>query len=311
MPELPEVQTTVNGIRRYLKGKRIVGIWTDYGGAFHEGKSNIKNIKYFLSFSKEVNGKTITDASRIGKNVLIHLTSNLTIVIHMKMTGHIMYGLYEKKGNSWRAREKGPLRDDPFNKWIHLVFELDDTKHLVLSDLRKFARVNVVPTDKALSSDDLKVIGPDPLDKKLTYDSFKNQLLKRSHGKIKEVLMNQNILAGIGNIYSDEMLWRAGIHPLSEPNALNDTIFKKLFSAMREVLLKGIDFGGDSMSDYRNILGERGTFQAQHEAYRRTGKPCRKRDCPGIIERLKVGGRSGHFCPVHQKLFLSMNHSKK
>jgi formamidopyrimidine-DNA glycosylase len=303
MPELPEVQTTVNGIKRYAAQKRIISAWTDYDSAFHAGKSNIKNKKYFTNFKKEVEGKTITNASRIGKNVLIHLSENKTIIIHMKMTGHVMYGRYEKHGSTWRASDPGPLRDDPFNKWIHFVLELNDGKHLVLSDLRKFARVHVANTDSLSADDDMGEIGPDPLDKKFTFEVFKARLMKRPSGKIKQVLLEQSIIAGIGNIYSDEMLWRASIHPLSEPKAIPEDQLKKLYSACKEVLTRGIDFGGDSMSDYRNILGERGKFQAEHNAYQRTGLPCRKRGCPGIISRLKVGGRSAHFCPVHQKLF--------
>ncbi len=303
MPELPEVQTTVNGIKRYLLDKHIVSVWTDYDSPFHVGKQNIKNKNYFKTFKKEVVNKKIINSSRIGKNVLIHLSGGKTIIIHMKMTGHLMFGLYEKQGSTWVAKDPGPLRDDPFNKWIHLVLVLENGKQLVLSDLRKFARVNVVDSTTLSEDEDIGAIGPDPLDKKFTPEIFKKRLLKRPQGKIKQVLLEQSLIAGIGNIYSDEMLWRAGIHPLSLPQALNEKLFKKLFVAMQEVLTQGIDFGGDSMSDYRNILGERGRFQSTHEAYRRTGQKCRKRGCTGTIARIKVGGRSGHFCPVHQKLY--------
>ena len=113
--------------------------------------------------------------------------------------------------------------------------------------------------------------------------------------------MDQTILAGMGNIYSDEILWRVGINPEKKISSIKEADFKKMFKAMRETLTKGIDFGGDSMSDYRNIYGEKGKFQLHHEAYRRTGEKCRKKGCKGIILRKMVGGRSAHFCSVHQK----------
>ena len=114
--------------------------------------------------------------------------------------------------------------------------------------------------------------------------------------------MDQSVIAGVGNIYSDEALWRAGIHPEERVRDIDEAKLKSLYTATIEVLKKGIDFGGDSMSDYRNIDGERGEFQEKHEAYRRTGKPCMKRGCSGTIQRKIVGGRSAHFCSVHQRL---------
>jgi formamidopyrimidine-DNA glycosylase len=176
--------------------------------------------------------------------------------------------------------------------------------------MRKFARVSVVETSSLPHADDLDSIGPDPLNRDFTYKVFKGRLLKRPAGKIKQALMEQKLIAGIGNIYSDEILWRAGVHPLSIVKAIPEAELKKMYEATGETLKRGIDFGGDSMSDYRNILGEPGKFQSKHEAYRRTGKPCNKKGCPGVIERLKIGGRSGHFCSVHQKLFLPSKHSK-
>jgi len=112
--------------------------------------------------------------------------------------------------------------------------------------------------------------------------------------------MDQEIISGIGNIYSDEMLWSAGIHPLSVASKIPLPQLKLLYKAMLEVLHKGIDFGGDSDSDYRNIYGERGKFQHKHNAYRRTGQPCPKRNCDGTIRRLVIGGHSAHFCDKHQ-----------
>ncbi len=300
MPELPEVQTTVDGIDKTLRGLTIRDVWTDYNSPFHSQKSNIKNPTYFKLFKKAVVGKKILGGTRRGKNVLIPLSGGETILVHMKMTGHLLYGKFSQSNSAWRAVETGPLQD-PFNKFIHLVFSLSDGKSLALSDMRKFAKDCLVEKDKLIHHPDLAHLGPEPLDKKFTAEVLHTQLLKRPNAKIKQALMDQTLVAGIGNIYSDEILWVVGIHPESKVSKIPQKKFQEIFSASRVLLSKGIDFGGDSMSDYRNLFGERGRFQAEHRAYRLTGKKCLKKGCGGVIQRLKVGGRSAHFCSLHQK----------
>jgi formamidopyrimidine-DNA glycosylase len=302
MPELPEVQTTVDGLNKTVKGKKIVGVWTDYKSAFHKGKENVKNPEFFIPFKKSITGATIVRARRRGKNILIELSVGKTILIHMKMTGHLMYGKYKKTQASkdpWKPVHEGPLTD-PFNKWIHLVFTLENNHHLVFSDLRKFATVTLIPTGKPGADEELRHLGPEALG-----ISVKNfvQLFEKERRPIKQVLMDQEVLAGIGNIYSDEMLWLAGIHPLSIPRRISVSALKALFKSMHAVLEKGINFGGDSTSDYRNIHGERGSFQHKHNAYQKTGTRCTKHGCKGTIKRIVIAQRSGHFCSAHQKLF--------
>ncbi len=303
MPELPEVQTTVDGINAEIKGLKIDDVWTDYGSSFHAGKNNIKNPKYFALFKKDVANTKVTHASRQGKNVLIHLSNHKTVLIHMKMTGHLMYGKYILKNKEWKPVAKdGPLLD-PYNKYIHLVFIFSNKHHLVFSDLRKFAKVFIFNTEDEHKIEDLMHLGPDPLKSDFTEKIMIERLQKKQKTPMKQVLMDQHIISGIGNIYSDEMLWESGISPLSKPSKVPLSEYKKLFKAMKVVLKKGIDFGGDSDSDYRNIYGERGKFQHRHNAYRRTGKPCTKKGCNGTIQRKMIGGRSGHFCDTHQILY--------
>jgi formamidopyrimidine-DNA glycosylase len=303
MPELPEVQTTVNGIKEHAVGLRIVDVWTDYNSPFHKTKDNIKNPKFFAFFKKEIVGATITDASRRAKNILIHLDNENTILIHMKMTGHVLYGTYvfNKKKKEWMATQEGPLRD-PFNRFIHLVFTLSNKKHLVLSDMRKFAKVTLFKTEHLHIADDLEHIGPEPLSPSFTVKDFEERLNMRPNGKIKPVLMDQTIIAGIGNIYSDEMLWDAGIHPELPVSKLTKTDFKKMYDAMKKILNRSISLGGDSMSDYRNLKGEKGGFHPYHNAYMQTGKPCTRKGCKGTIRRKKVAGRSAHYCDLHQSM---------
>jgi len=306
MPELPEVQTTVNGLNTYLKGLIISDVWTNYNNisGFHTDKDHIKDPKFFTHFKKQVVGKKILGAKRRAKNILIELDNEGIILVHLKMTGHLMYGTYifdtKDKKDPWKGVSPESLKD-PFNRHIRLIFTLSNGKYLALSDMRRFAKVTYIPKDQIESTLHLKDLGPEPLDKNSTASLFKERLVKRQNGKIKTVLLDPKIVVGIGNIYSDEILWRASIHPERMVKNINDKEFKIMFEATRETLKKGIDFGGDSMSDYRNILGERGRFQAEHKAYRKTGTKCEKRGCRGVITRKIVGARSAHFCNAHQK----------
>lgn len=307
MPELPEVQTTVNGLNKTVVGKKITDVWTDIAVAkpslphFNE---STKSNAFFTLFKKAVIGKKFLRVERRAKNILLHLNGGNTILIHMKMTGHLLYGKYifDKKIKTWIPDpvEKNDALRDPFNNYIHTVFTLSNRHHLVLSDLRKFAKITYFPT-KNIQQTVLTNLGPEPLNRSLTFSIFTTQLYKRNASPIKKVLMDQECIAGIGNIYSDEMLWIAGIHPLRRIKDISLKEMKLLYTAMKKVLKKGIDLGGDSTSDYRDIFGRPGKFQGKHEAYRRTGEQCRKRNCAGIIKRIVFIGRGAHFCPVHQQ----------
>ena len=325
MPELPEVHTTATMLNRLTKNQTVKDVWTDYHSLYHLGKKNIKDKIYFKEFCKAVIGKKILGVRRRAKNVLIDLSGNITVLIHMKMTGHLLYGKYKRDTNPparhrqakalaggrihandtnnkeiWKAVEKGPLQD-PYNRFIHLVFTLSNGKHIALSDVRKFAKVMYFETDK--HPEDMLALGPEPLLEDFSYSVFEKQILKRPKGKIKQVLMDQTLIAGIGNIYSDEILFAAGVHPASTIQKIPEDKRRKIFKYIKTILKKGIKFKGDSMSDYRMPTGERGGFQYHHKAYRQTGKTCPKPNCKGKIEKIKVGGRSAHFCAAHQKKY--------
>jgi formamidopyrimidine-DNA glycosylase len=281
MPELPEVTTTVNGLNKVLPNLEITAVWSDYFlRTASKRADNIKNKKYFEKFKKEIIGQKIKNCERRGKNVLINLTGNKTVLVHMKMTGHFLY--------------------DRRDKFIHLDFSLSNGKHLTFSDMRKFAKIFLFETDKKNELADLKTLGPEPLDN-LSFQTFQSRILKKTKSKIKTVLMDQSVVAGIGNIYSDEILWQAGVRPERAVGKISVAEMKKIWSAMKKILRQSISLGGDSMSDYRNIHDEKGKFQNMHKAYRRAGKKCSKNGCGGIIKRMIIGGRSAHFCPVHQK----------
>ncbi|HEY4512727.1 MAG TPA: bifunctional DNA-formamidopyrimidine glycosylase/DNA-(apurinic or apyrimidinic site) lyase [Candidatus Paceibacterota bacterium] len=304
MPELPEVQITVNGLNNYLKGLKITAVWTNYNSAYHIGKDNIKNPKYFEYFKKEIVGKKIIGARRVAKNVIITLSNGSTILIHMKMTGHLLYGNYvfEKsdKKDPWKGVSPKALTDS-FNRHIRLVFSLSNKKYLALSDVRRFAKITHIREKDIEKTTHLEKLGPEPLAENFTNEKFLSRLTLRPNMKIKQALIEQSLISGIGNIYSDELLWRADVLPTRKVKSIRPAEFKKMYKAMKTVLKAGIDFGGDSMSDYRNLLGERGCFQEKHRAYRKTGEKCSKKGCNGIILRTIIGARSTHFCNKHQK----------
>lgn len=284
MPELPEVETTVKGLRETIVGFVIKNVWTDLSTKDKRQRDTIANPRYFKIFKKEVLNKKILSIERRAKNILINISGGKTILIHLKMTGYLFYG------------------KNPKIKFAHVVFSLSNKKYLVLSDLRKFGKITLLDTATAHDTKHLNNIGPEPLSPNFNLEKLKVCLNKRPNGKIKTILMDQSIIAGIGNIYSDEILWRAGINPERRVSKITEREYKLILKAIKKILIKSINFGGDSMSDYRNIYGLPGKFQAHHQAYRRIGKKCREKNCKGVIQRKTVSGRSAHFCSVHQKL---------
>lgn len=283
MPELPEVETTVRGLNQKVLNRTFIDVWS--------GANSI--IKKPKNFKELIKGKKIIRAWRRAKNVIIDLSEGYSLLIHQKMTGHLLYGKWNRIGEDWQAPQ-GSL-SDPYNRFLRIIFFLDNGYMLALSDLRKFAKVELWKKEDLL--DFFKSLGPEPLDKDFTKEKFIS-ILKAKKGRIKQVLMDQAVLAGVGNIYSDEALWRAKIHPLRRD--LSEKELSNLCSALKEVLEKGIELGGESFSDYRNIDGKKGRFDLERKAYRREGEKCSR--CQTIIKRIKIGQRSSCFCPYCQKI---------
>ncbi len=285
------METTIRDLRKKVLGRTFLNVWTDFRKA-------IKKPKSFERFKKEIKGKKIRRIWRRGKNIIFDLSHNRSLLIHQKLTGHLLYGKWEFKNGEWKLKTPGPL-GDPMNRFLHLIFWLDNDEMMVLSDLRKFAKAELWVTKELKESELFKNLGPEPLEKDFTFERFREVLLKKK-GKIKQILMDQDIIAGIGNIYSDEILWQAKIHPLKKIGRLGNKELKRTYGAMRKILQKSIDFGGESISDYRKPSGEKGGFDVLRKAYRREGEKCAR--CGTVIERLKIGGRSAHYCPRCQKL---------
>ncbi len=303
MPELPEVETIVRELNKEVKGRKILDAWTDW-------PKIIKLPAGFSNFKKEIINRIIKDIKRRGKNILFYLSDNKIMLIHQKLTGHLLIGKWQfcqfdkqresgLKGNQkWKPEDKNSALTDPVNQYIHVMFWLSGGKMLALSDVRKFAKIMAGDKDKILNSEDLKNLGPEPLNSSLSVEILE-KIMAQKFGIIKEVLMDQKNIAGIGNIYSDEILWEARINPFKKANKLNRDEIKRLYKAIKKILNKAIKYHGDSISDYRDIYGKEGEYQNIQNVYQREGEPCRR--CGTKIVRFKNKGRSGHYCPRCQK----------
>ena len=289
MPELPEVENTVRGLERLIVGRRITGVWSDAPKLIKGGT--------FGKFEKDIKGKKIISLSRRAKNILIHLDEGYLLLIHLKMTGHLMVG-------HWSLPKKGPVRPegdgdllDKVNGYIHVVFMLDDGRMVALSDLRKFAKVVLGKEEEVLKREKMSKIGPEATD--IPLSEFK-KIMSGSKKSVKMVLMDQEKIAGIGNIYSDDILWKAKVHPLRPAGSLSDAEIRSIYKAAKDILSIAIKLGGTSISDYRDVFGGKGGYGDRRLVYRRDGEPCKR--CGSPIKRIKMGGRSARFCPDCQKI---------
>lgn len=291
MPELPEVQTTVNGLQSKVLNRTFVDVWSDW-------EKTVKKPKDFKQFKKELVGKKIVRVWRRAKNVIFELSDGYSLLVHMKMTGHLLVSTWTLKNNTWMSDKKG-FMEDSMNGYLHTMWMLDDGQMIALSDLRKFAKVELWRTNELMQSKDFLGLGPEPLENNFTVEKL-TEVLKNKKGKIKQVLMVPEVIAGIGNIYASESLWWAKIHPERAANSLSQKELVDLYHAIIKVLKVGIDCGGESFSDYRNVNGQKGQFGIERKAYKREKQPCFR--CSTPIKRIMFGGRSAFFCETCQTL---------
>jgi len=275
MPELPEVETVVRSLEKNLAGLIITSV-------------NIlmpKIIRYPKpeNFVEQLVGRQIQKKlGRRGKYILIHLSGGLTLVIHLRMTGRLVY--CEK--------------DYPVEKHTHVIFHLDNGKQLRFSDIRQFGRMQLVPSAGIEALAGIKDLGPEPLDENFTREYLKKEL-RRRRTRIKPLLLDQEFIAGLGNIYADEALFRAKVHPERLAADLNAREVAALHKGIVEVISGGIEHRGTTFRDYVDGEGRSGSFQYHLKVYNREGLPCSR--CGSPITRIKVAGRSSYFCPSCQK----------
>jgi formamidopyrimidine-DNA glycosylase len=275
MPELPEVETVARGLQRRVAGDVIESVWIS--GKKQPLKSSAEEIVSTLE------GSRIALARRVGKHIAIDLekvpqagmpaSPHAQWIVHLGMTGSMLV----------------TTPDMPLEKHTHLVAKLASGKEVRFVDPRMFGKL-------AVTHEPFKAPGSEPLD--IGFEIFVNLFRKRKT-PIKSALLNQSLLSGVGNIYADESLARAGIRPRRRAASLTRAERKKLYDALQKVLNEAIKLGGSSVSDYVDADGERGFFQIRHLVYGREGKPCRK--CKTPIKRIVIAGRSSHYCPKCQR----------
>jgi len=291
MPELPEVETIKNDLSKKIIGAKIVSV-------FPLWEAIVKDIP-FETFAKQVEGKEIVEVERRAKNLIIKLSDGVNLLIHLKMTGHFIVTDENdtvSDDGRWQKTNNKLLLTDRMNQFIRIIFYLDNGKMLAMSDLRKFAYIKLVD-DKELG-EFLDKYGPEPFDKDFTADKLA-EILSKKKTAIKKVLMDQSQIAGVGNIYADEILWASQVHPLSPANKLSRKDVEAIYENTKKILSESLKRRGTSTSDFRDTSGMPGTFGEFRNVYRRTDLPCPV--CGGPIKRITIGGRGTHFCPVCQK----------
>ncbi|MCX6737141.1 MAG: bifunctional DNA-formamidopyrimidine glycosylase/DNA-(apurinic or apyrimidinic site) lyase [Candidatus Parcubacteria bacterium] len=301
MPELPEVYTIVKYLHKTIKGEILKKAWTDTPKILG-GEKSFRNIILRLK------GRGIISVTRVGKNILFNFSGDTTLLAHQKMSGHFLVGHWRKtrkggntiwipSGDKMSLQVKNALQNAS-NRFIHVVIEFKSGKMLALSDMRKFARIEMIESAQIYSKSRLQKLGPDWWDKPLTSQALLIKL-KASKKYLKLFLLDQNIAAGLGNIYVDESLFRAGLSPLRIASSLNLKEVQKLVTAIQKTLALAIINKGTSFSDYRQANGEKGSYQNLLQVYGRKGGKCPR--CRTKLIGIKIGQRSSVYCPSCQK----------
>lgn len=342
MPELPEVETVRRGLNTLIIGRTVTAVDHDTPKGFPNSTADVKD---FLI------GATVTDVRRRAKVLLIDLSTKYTLVIHLKMTGQLVFiagsasRTASPQGRStggaaslWRsARPDGDIPSDkqsakPFvsgqeypddsvrgaldrfgaghpnaslvgelpDKSTRVTLTFADGSHLYFNDQRKFGWMKLMPTLEVPNIDFMKKVGPEPLEADFTPEMFAARFARRPRTSIKAALLDQTVVAGVGNIYADESLWGAKIHPLRQVNTITHEEFQRLYTELRAMMNLAIEKGGSTDKNYVNAEGKRGSYLDFARVFRREGKPCPR--CGTTIIKFKAAGRGTHICPHCQVL---------
>jgi len=274
MPELPEVETIKRTLQPRLAGRKFADIQILLPKIIRTPDPE--------EFIKKLIDKRIVKVSRRGKYLLINIDNGFNLVVHLRMTGRLIY-----------CRP-----DEPISRHTHLIFSLDDGCQLRFADMRQFGRIWLLPTTSLANLAGYKNLGVEPTDEIFTKDFLRKEL-KRRHARIKPLLLDQTFIAGLGNIYTDEVLHRAKINPERLAITLTPRETTRLYHAIQEVIQEGIDNRGTTVRDFIDGDGRAGRYQELLQVYNREGKPCYH--CGQSIVRKKICGRSTYYCPNCQK----------
>lgn len=287
MPELPEVETVRRGLELLIVGRRFQSVSHDNPKSFPNAQGEVNN---FLL------GASVAAVRRRAKVLLIDLSSEHTLVIHLKMTGQLVYRGEHVFG---AGHPSDSLIGELPDRSTRVIMEFTDGSVLYFNDQRKFGWVKLYPTVEVPNIDFMKRVGPEPLEDELSHTDFVQRIRRRSGTTIKAALLDQSVIAGVGNIYADEALWGARIHPASRVADIVDDRLATLLDEVRYVLRLSIEKGGSTDKNYVNAEGKRGSYIDFARVFRREGLPCPRH--PDVsIEKLRVAGRGTHICPVCQ-----------
>jgi formamidopyrimidine-DNA glycosylase len=303
MPELPEVEYTARQLRTSIVGAQIEETQVFWARTVAHPMLD--------DFLAQIAGCTIEGVRRRGKFLLIDLSGELLLTVHRRMTGNFLLlppgwridtSLRERDPALWDVQGPTFIRDGAEQaeygsklKYCRIAWLFSDGRRLLFTDPRKFGRIELWPRDQEQQA--LHDLGPEPLGEQFNVEQFAQALASRKTG-IKQLLLDQGIVAGIGNIYADEALYYAGIHPLRKANSLSSEEVRKLHEGIISVLNLGIEHGGTSFNDYRDLWGEAGDNYSHVRVYHQEGKPCPR--CGTTLQRMVIAQRSAHFCPTCQ-----------
>lgn len=289
MPELPEVETVRRGLHELIIGRTVKKVVHDTPKSFPNAAADVET---FLIGSK------ITDVRRRAKVLLIDLSTEYTLVIHLKMTGQLVFRAADVAFGAGHPNDSliGELPD----RSTRVTFTFSDGSHLYFNDQRKFGWVRLLPSIEVPNIDFMQKVGPEPLEHDFTPAQFRERFKRKAKSPIKAALLDQTVIAGVGNIYADESLWGAKIHPLTKVAAITDAEFNKLYHELRDVMNLSIEKGGSTDRNYVNAEGKKGSYIDFARVFRREGKPCPR--CGTTIIKFKAAGRGTHICPHCQVL---------
>lgn len=288
MPELPEVETVRRGLLELIVGKKVASVTHDTPKSFPNAE---KDVQEFLI------GATIAQVRRRAKVLIVDLDNDYSLLVHLKMTGQLVFVGEVRFGAGHPNDSLVNALPDKSTR-VSIVFE--DGSVLYFNDQRKFGWIRLMPRIEIPNIDFMKKVGPEPLEADFTSDAFAERFKRRAKTNIKAALLDQTVVAGVGNIYADESLWGAKIHPQRLVSSLSSDDFKNLYRELRGVMNLAIEKGGSSNHTYVNAEGKKGSYMDFARAFRREGLPCPR--CGTTIEKLRVAGRGTHICPFCQTL---------
>jgi len=316
VPELPEVETVRRGLSKLIIGRIVASVKADNPKSFPNPEVDVRN---FLI------GATVVGVRRRAKVLMIDLSTDYTLVIHLKMTGQLVFVNKNLEDGKWKMGSgKSPNSNSHIpianasetrygaghptdslvgelpDKSTRVIFHFADDTHLFFNDQRKFGWVRLMPTSEVENIDFMKRVGPEPLEADFSALEFAGRFKRRANTTIKAALLDQSVIAGIGNIYADEALWGAKIHPGRIVNTISNKEFKKLYDEVRYVMNLSIEKGGSTNRNYVDAEGKKGSYMDFARVFGREGLNCPR--CGAEIIKIRVAGRGTHICPKEQIL---------